>query len=233
MLKGLIKEYWQFVVIFGLLIVAVGAMKSCTSAERDATISHQNELAANDKTRKIELGKDSLVGAYVRLQLQRNVDVKAFNTQLAELTHQVKVVQHVVGQLTLTAKPDSGHTTSTIDQHGTRTALTTLDGTNGIEGSIVAVAPALITNPMTLDHKLKVSPIILTYGIGCTKSGPLTSIVGPNWLQTQIAPGQVDPNLCNPKRAFVNLKLDGKVAFGAGAVTTAITAILGHKLKIW
>jgi hypothetical protein len=193
---------------------------------RARRVAEANERAALDTTR-VHL-VDS-VASYSRLVQQRQIDIEilddalqvALNDRNAE-ARAAATLQISLDSVTLVAQTPVTDTVEIVGSDTTRVATFELQGPP-IQGQQVV----RVTDAITLDSRLLVTPFTFAYAVGCADSEAVVSWSVPEWVNASFGTGQVDPVVCNPLQpGLFRIDAGTGLAFGLGAAITLLLVVL-------
>jgi hypothetical protein len=191
-------------------------------------VSKQNAEAALDTTRSISTKQGEV---YARLLAQKDVELAG---ALASAAHQRG--SKPVAQVGVVTKPRGVDTAATHLLPGANETDPGVRGSAVRSDSLVLKGPPVVgtvavlvdTSAIHWTAKLRPSPVPLSLSVGCGKSGPELTASGPDWVETEIKPGQIDPKVCNPPgtKFWTGVKWGGGVALGSVVLLKILIGVI-------
>jgi hypothetical protein len=196
-------------------------------------VARQNAVAALDSTRKIAAGRDTV---YARILAQKDVELAGALGAAARLrgdNARLQATLRIAGagvDTSASHSVDAGDSAGDIPgaAEGLAVADSLVLAGPPVEGTVSVTVTAQPDTTVRFDWnaKLRPTPVDLSLGLGCGEDGPELLADGPEWVGVEIAPGQVDPAVCNPPSARVGPVERGFQVVGVGAVVVGIVKAL-------
>jgi hypothetical protein len=209
-------KYIPWVLLILMFFITGFTVRSLQGSKRDLEVSLQNEKAAADETQRVLRDQ---IAASTRLAVQARIDASdatvAMQEALDERDASLVVVQQLevqVGRLERLAQVPRTDTVFVENGDTVRVATFVQEGPP-IEGE----QTVRVSQAITLDSHLRVSPFSLGFGVGCAGTAPVFTWDTPDWVDATFQRGTVDPSVCyTPSTSLFEISTGKTLWLGVG-----------------